>query len=223
MLGAVSLPATLLTVQPPVGITTTFPDDASVTHLTDSSGTVAGFSIVSTGGAAVYPYQDFFDLGDNGTWNDGLIGDASGVTVLTVSLGGLYSSAGGFVNYHSPTEPGANPPFIAALDAGMNLLESYDLSGSINTGAGSLNAREFRGIDLGAPVIAYLQFGGSGMVMHDITLEAVPEPSTVWMAVLGLSTLPLLAQRRRRFLQRLLLLLLALDPHAVETAVHKDH
>jgi len=198
LVGALSLPATLLTVQPPGGITTTFPDNDTFYHATASFGTVAGFDIVSTGGAAVYPYQDAFDLGDNGTWDNGLIGDVSGVTVFTISLGGLFSSAGGFVNYHSPTEAGANAPFIAALDAGLNVLESYDLSGSINTGAGSLNAGEFRGIDLGAPSIAYLRFGGSGMVMHDITLNSVPEPSTALMAAFGFGALGLLARRLRR-------------------------
>jgi hypothetical protein len=61
-----------------------------------------------------------------------------------------------------------------------------------------LNAGEFRGIDLGSPLIAYLQFGGSGMVMHDITLSDVPEPSTAWLAVLGLGALGWRMRQRRR-------------------------
>ncbi len=204
LLGALGASATLITVLPFGGTTITFPDDqGDVTHPTASSGSAAGFSIVSTVGSAVYPYAGSFNLDQNGTWDNGLIGDSSGVTVLTIDLGGLYSSVGGTFNYNttgSPEGPSGAAPFIAALDAGQNVLEMYVLSivAPIDTAPGSLNAGEFRGIDLGSPLIAYLQFGGSGMVMHDITLSDVPEPSTAWLAVLGLGVLGWRTHRRRR-------------------------
>ncbi len=83
--------------------------------------------------------------------------------------------------------PGANfpfYPFIAALDASRNVLESYPLfaDAPINTPGGS-NQGAFRGIARGTADIAYFEIGYDGIVMHDVTIAATPEAPT--FALLG--------------------------------------
>jgi hypothetical protein len=183
--------AGLITSAPAGGVTTTF-QSTGACYGSANSFVVEGF-LVSANGAACYDYGDFFGLGSNGTWHQGLIGDdsLSGTTVITVDLGGPYASVGGFMNY----EPGpGTPPFIAALAAdGATVLATYVLStdAPISTGAGSLNAGAFRGISLPTSEIRYFEFGGSESVMHDITLSttSVPEPSTPLLAGCALAAL----------------------------------
>lgn len=199
---SMSLSGALITSAPSGGTTTTFPGGGSC-FTGPSSATVAGFPI-SASGDACYFYGDAshnFGLGGNGTWNMGLIGDNSqaGTTSITIDLGGLYSSAGGFVNYFTPS--GVTLPSLSAIAAdGTTVLETYNLavSAPISTGAGSVNDGAFRGIQLASASIRYLKFGGSDMVMHNITLvaSAVPEPSTAFLAGAALAMLGLLRRVR---------------------------
>jgi len=166
---------------------------------------VAGFQVSASGGSACYPYSDSFGLQVNGTWDNGLIGDGSGGTTLTVDLGGLYSWVGGFVDYEIKFEgnpPDALPPVMAAIAAdGVTVLESYDLSvfAPILT-PGGYNEGAFRGIDYGSAEIRYLEFGGSHTLMHSITLGGsnVAEPATILLAGSALAAFGLGLLRRRR-------------------------
>jgi hypothetical protein len=159
---------------------------------------VAGFSLTASGNAC-YNYADGWGLGSNGLWSIGLVGDDFGSTVITIDLGRLYSSVGGFMNY----APDHGSPVIAALAAdGTTVLESYDLAASapISTPEGG-DAGAFRGISRTSADIRYFQFGGSFSVMHDITLSsATPEPTTVLLAGFALAALGLI--RRVRHVSR---------------------
>jgi hypothetical protein len=175
------------------GTTTPF-DLGSTCSSGPSAGVDAGFS-VSASGDACYPYGDGWGLGANGYWSISLIGDNSGASMITIDLGGLFTSAGGFVNY-SPTFGTA---LIEALGVdGTTVLESYDIAAvaPISTAFGQ-DAGAFRGISRPSADIAYLRFGGSYMAMHDITLEdnAVPEPTSVLLIACGLAALGVLRRR----------------------------
>jgi len=195
--GAFSLSATLLTSQPGGGTTTTFPGGSSC-YPGATSDTVAGFA-VTTSGESCYNFGDAghpFGFVANGNWYMGLIGDNIGTTSITIDLGGLYSWVGGFMNY----APGEGDPVITAIGGdGTTILQSWNLATSapIST-PGATNAGAFRGIDMGSPVIGYLQFGGSLLAMHDITLggEEIPEPGSVLLVAGAIALLALLRRQR---------------------------
>jgi hypothetical protein len=80
-----------------------------------------------------------YGFGSNGLWSSPLIMAALNAYVGYMDfkfLGGTVSAAGGFLNY-APGFP--DDMYIAALDGGGNVLETYDLSfatgGGVNTGA----------------------------------------------------------------------------------------
>jgi hypothetical protein len=126
-----------------------------------------------------------------------MIGINNGAGSMTIDLGGLYDSVGGFMNY----APGYGDPTITALAAdGVTVLESYVLSvvAQIDT-PGATDGGAFRGIARGTADIRYFQIANSYIGMHDITLggaagSAIPEPSA---AILVLSALGALWLRRR--------------------------
>jgi hypothetical protein len=190
---ATLLPAAILTSPPVGGTTTTFPGGSGVFD-GPGSATVAGFPITYTNGV-VYNYNGGFGMAANGSWSWGMIGINDEVGSMTIDLGGLYDSVGGFMNY----APGYGDPTISAIAAdGTTILESYVLSSvaAISTPS-AVNGGEFRGIMRGTADIRYLQISNSYLSMRDITLgagSAVPEPSA---AVLVLSALGALWLRRR--------------------------
>ncbi len=195
---ALSLSAGLITSAPVGGATTTFPG-GDFCSAAASTGTVAGFSLTSTG-SACYNYSEGFGFGSNGFWDISIVGDDSGVTKITIDLEGLYSSVGGFMNY----APGMGSPVIAVLAAdGTTVLESFDLSVSapITSSSSAVDYGEFRGISLAASDIRYFQLSGSYIGMHDITLSggsAIPEPTTILLAGLALAAICSVRRRRNR-------------------------
>jgi len=187
----------------PVGGTTT-PFDTGGTCGGAGTATDAGFSITANG-ASCFPYSDSFGFNDNGTWNGlGLVGDNSGSTLLTINLGGLYSSVGGFMDYAviDGDLVGPSDPTITALaEDGTTVLYSYDLftDAPIDTG-GADNAGAFRGITSTSANIAYLQFGGSFLAMDDITLGGAigtPEPAAFLLTGIGIAALGIRRRAKR--------------------------
>jgi hypothetical protein len=181
------------------GATTTF----TQTGVTQGAGpfNVDGFVITGQPNAA-YGDGGYF-LNDNGTWNFPWVATNNGTGSLTIDLGGLYSSVGGFMNYAVIGTPVGNHPVIAAIAGdGTTVLESYDLwTGAPISTPGATNGGAFRGISRGTSDIRYFQISGGYIIMHDITLNGaaiggVPEPSTFGLLGVGLAGLMYF---RRRF------------------------
>jgi hypothetical protein len=184
-------PAALVTTAPSSGSTTVFAGGTDC-NSGPSTGTVSGFP-VSANGDACYNYDDGWGLGANGHWNISLIGDNSAVTLITIDLGGLFGSVGGFMNY----APNDGTPMIAALDASLNVLESYDLSSVAPISTTANDDGAFRGISRTGNDIRYFRFGGSYSAMHYITLDSSSVPVTSTLLLLA-PMLALGALRRRR-------------------------
>lgn len=188
-------PAALVTAAPVGGSTITFPGGAGIFG-GPGAGSVAGFNITYTSNV-VYDYDGGFGMGSNGNWGLSMIGINAPTGAMTIDLGGLYSSVGGFMNY----SPGNGDATISALAAdGTTILESYVIStlAPIST-PDALDDGAYRGIERLASDIAYFRIENSYLGMHNMTLDggsaAIPEPST---ALLMVSAAGLLLLRRRR-------------------------
>lgn len=81
---------------------------------------------------------------------------------------GPVSAVGGFMN-HAPCESATL--IISAYDAGMNLLESYDITADAVT-PGGFNAGVFRGISRPSADIAYFTIFGGVPVLDDVTFTS---------------------------------------------------
>lgn len=190
--------ASLLT-SAPVGGTTTVLSTITGTWTSAPSVLAGGYTVFAPPGEEVWYGDSNFGLTSNGNWNDfAYVGGYcfSGSCTATFDLGGLASAVGGFMNY----APGYGTPLISALAAdGVTVLESYDLAAlaPIVT-PGGLNDGEFRGIFRSEADIAYFQISGSYLIMHDLTVSAVPEPETYAMLLAGLGILGFAARRRKQ-------------------------
>lgn len=198
--------AGLITAIPVGGTTTTF--TATGLNSIMGSSIVNGFQIT---GQPDFRDGDFsYGVGGNGTWGPGFswVGTFGAGTPFQIDLGGLYSSAGQFLNY----SPGQTPrPMIAAIAAdGATVLESYDLSVSAPVSTSGANSGAFRGISRGSSDIRFLRISGAFVVTHDTTVAGaatatVPEPSTFLLsglpvtAILGVSLGRRRLRRSRRF------------------------
>jgi hypothetical protein len=145
-------------------------------------------------------FPGFYSFGSNGNWTNGLgpmaglddNTDLNGVTdTMTFTFAKPVSAVGGFLNY----APGfSTPTTIAVYDSNFNLIEpafalTFTTSGADNTG-------QFYGFQESSADISYFVLTDNYIGITNLTVSAVPEPSTLLLAGTGL--LGLLGYRRRR-------------------------
>ncbi len=196
---ATTAQAALITSAPPGGTTTAF-TATGITQVADPATVIVnGFEI--TGNPEAWYGDVSYGMGGNGNWSASVsfpwVALNASMGSVTIGLGGLFSSAGAFINYSTHSFDQA--PSITALDASLMVLETYDLSvlapiltpGGVNDGA-------FRGISTGSNNIAYLRLSGAFIGAHSITVEAIDAPEPATLAVLALGLVGLGVVRRRR-------------------------
>lgn len=123
--------------------------------------------------SALYIYNASWGLCENGNWGTPLIfaGSNNGPGTLRVAFNdGPVSSVGGFMNHCPSIAPSM---VISVYDAGMNLLETYDITADAVTPDG-VNAGIFRGISRPTADIAYFEIYGGVPVLDDVTFDATP-------------------------------------------------
>lgn len=140
------------------------------------------------------------DLGDNGAWGAGRMFAAGGFDSavmfpeLRFQFDGTRRGGGAYVNHFGTV----GMPFAVSVTAfGMagEVLESYTVP--VSTGFDSYNEGPFIGITRTQGDIHALSFRGTGVVLDDLHVTAVPEPGTWALLLLGLASVGYLGARRR--------------------------
>ncbi|MEP6619044.1 MAG: PEP-CTERM sorting domain-containing protein [bacterium] len=213
LVGAFAVPTagaqTLLTVRPTVNTTT-----INFANLTSDT----WYSFASFAGGTVEPISDAefysvgtYGLGDNGSWNTGGasatgIGTGTGFgSFLRFTFDTPIAAAGGFVNYCLNLGATCNgfSATLRAFDSDFNVIGAYDvdIDAPINTLVDNDGA--FRGIAVDTPSIKYLDWGGSYVVMGDLTfgdapVTATPEPASLVLLASGLFAIGGVVRVRKR-------------------------
>jgi hypothetical protein len=145
--------------------------------------------------------QGGYGLGANGSFGGDAvyIGVDSGTGYAQLLGNTGYSQIGFFMNY----APGiGNNATIEALDAMGNVFATYDIAtlAPIST-PGGFNEFEFRGISSDSDLIYGLRFGGNYILVtgtRDGVPNAVPEPATWAMLILGFGAVGATLRRRKQ-------------------------
>lgn len=144
-------------------------------------------------GGSVFGYNGSYGFGANGGWT-GALGPMAGVNdsfdvygvsdTMTFALATPTNAIGGFLNYL----PGdSTPTTIAVYDAGMNLIESFNLT--FLTGGGN-DTGQFYGFLESTPDISFFTLTDNYVAITTLTIgggaPAVPEPSSILLFGTGL-------------------------------------
>lgn len=161
-------------------------------------GTEAGQDVVFTASLPSTLGAFIADLGTNGLWGAGKVFAATGSDVDT-GFGLLHytftdkvtSGAGAMLNSFD-----GGPIVLIAYGAGTTILEAHIVD--VSTPAG-FNEGSFFGITRPGADIRAIAFGGTGLVMDDLTFTTpVPEPGTWAMMAAGLGLVGMIGWRRRQ-------------------------
>ena len=182
---------------------------------TPNVGGLVGETVLFSGTAEFIPPNDLFlgssltnerfGLGENGAWDEGRNGFAgnglSDASMEFMFLNGPVSFVGGFLNYAVVFGSfDTLPPTLEVLDAGLNVLESYDIFAlaPISTSILGTNDGAFRGISRATNDIFALRWSGSFSVLDDLTfVRKIPEPTTLALLVIGLAGLASAVRRKK--------------------------
>ncbi len=197
--GMAASAATLTTIAPVGGTTTTFTAGGYTNTSSASTVTINGIAVSGANGFSFG--NTGYGLSGNGSWASGFsyVATDSPTRAVTFDLGGSFGSVGGFLNY-APGE-GSNP-VITALNSAMVVIGSYDLSAlapivtPFATDAGA-----YRGIESAGNDIRYFRLSGSYLLAHSVTtatVGAVPEPATWAMMLVGFGMMGATMRYRRR-------------------------
>jgi hypothetical protein len=160
---------------------------------------------VSSPGGQLYANYDGWGLSPNGEWGPPktyVSQDEDPGTMIITFHNGPVSVVGGFMSYYNADQ--GSGLVITALNAGMGVLESYDILVEAPIIAPEFNGGAFRGIDRGGVAdIAHLQITGAYPTLDDLTFtrgsgtQGIPTLS-VWGLVFLTGLLGFVAYYSRR-------------------------